>query len=331
MQELVGRLKALDAEATETLKVIAYFDALVDGHASSEMLVRGAAMLSGCAAGFVHGGTSIRVDASSARSHGEPGEWSSHPFGRGGIAWIERSGPPHANDEMILERVAIALDIALDRSSPATATRRALADLIDGEATAERRLDAIERLHLLPTGSYRVAATPAGSRTVEGTVVDTPVGPVQAVLRPADDVASTGRRMGVGLATAPTALDRSWASALIALRLTSERTPWLLADDLGTLLLLADLDPGEHQHAPDLASLDELAAAHPRALGMLESIAASDSLRAVAVEVGLHHSTVQSRAAEYSRQLGFDVRTPAGRTRLTLALALHRLETTRFD
>ena len=55
MQGLVWRLKALDPEASESLKVIAYFDALVDGHASAQVLLSGAAVLSGCAAGYIAG------------------------------------------------------------------------------------------------------------------------------------------------------------------------------------------------------------------------------------------------------------------------------------
>src|SRR6478609_7034590 len=88
MQELVGRLTALDGtdatrllrrqvasgtvsgvewrpllrrvrlnpQASESLKILAYFDALVDGHANPEVLLRGAAVLSGCAAGVASGG-----------------------------------------------------------------------------------------------------------------------------------------------------------------------------------------------------------------------------------------------------------------------------------
>jgi hypothetical protein len=40
---------------------------------------------------------------------------------------------------------------------------------------------------------------------------------------------------------------------------------------------------------------------------------------------------MQARATEFSEALGFDVRTPAGRVRLVLALGLRRLATTRFD
>ena len=55
------------------------------------------------------------------------------------------------------------------------------------------------------------------------------------------------------------------------------------------------------------------------------------ALSAAGVEAGLHHSTVQARAEQYSTALGFDIRSPRGRVRLSLALALRRLATTRFD
>ena len=68
MQELAGRLKALDPEASETLRVISYFDALTAGHASAEVLVRGAGMLAGCPAGLVSPTLDVRVDARGRRS-----------------------------------------------------------------------------------------------------------------------------------------------------------------------------------------------------------------------------------------------------------------------
>ncbi|MBB2504299.1 PucR family transcriptional regulator, partial [Amycolatopsis echigonensis] len=50
MRELVTHLSALDSGAAETVKVIAYFDRLVEGRAGLEPIVRGAAVLSGCPA-----------------------------------------------------------------------------------------------------------------------------------------------------------------------------------------------------------------------------------------------------------------------------------------
>ncbi|WP_079582665.1 helix-turn-helix domain-containing protein [Arthrobacter sp. 31Cvi3.1E] len=51
----------------------------------------------------------------------------------------------------------------------------------------------------------------------------------------------------------------------------------------------------------------------------------------MAGQLNLHHSSVQHRAAEFSTALGFDIRTPQGRVRLTLALALFLLATNNFD
>ena len=94
MQGLVWRLKALDPEASESLKVIAYFDALVDGHASAQVLLSGAAVLSGCAAGYSADGNSVRVDASGTKTaSGEPGAWPGHDFGDGGRVDLCRAGP----------------------------------------------------------------------------------------------------------------------------------------------------------------------------------------------------------------------------------------------
>lgn len=329
MQELVGRLTAVDAEATETLKVIAYFDALVDGHATTEVLLRGAAILSGCPAGQTVAGRTLRVDATGARSPGPQGEWRSRSFSDGGVAWLERTGAPHANDEMILERLAIALAITHERTSPAAASRRAIETLIDDQAAPEARMDAARRLHLDPLGRYRVVATP-GSLTGPATsvVVGTRFGAVRVSV---GGDAAPADRAGVGLAMAPTSLDRSWSSALIALRLSSARQPVVRADDLGALLLLAAASDSETEEVPDVSAVRRLLDAHPGAEAILDAIAATDSLRAAGVETGLHHSTVQAKASSFSEALGFDLRSAGGRLRLALALAGHRLATARFD
>lgn len=329
MQELVGRLTALDAEATETLKVIAYFDALVDGHATIEVLLRGASVLSGCAAGVAAVGIQLRVDASGTRSPAARGDWPSRGFGDGGVAWIERTGTPHANDEMILERLGIALGIAVDRTSPSAASRRALQTLVDPATTADARAEAARRLHLTPHELYRIVAVP-GSAVAPGPsiVMRTDVGSVRVSVRAAHaeepvDVA------GIGTATVPDALAQSWSSALVALRLTSKRAPVVQADELGAVLALAELPTS--REVPDVAALTSLLRSHPGTEDLLEAIATTDSLRAAGVEVGLHHSTVQAKTAQFSEGLGFDLRSPQGRVRLSLALALYRLSTTRFD
>ncbi|MCY1716907.1 hypothetical protein OVA26_08065 [Microbacterium sp. SL62] len=68
MQELAGRLKVLDPAASESVKIIGYFDSLVAGGAGVESVVRAAAILSGVPAGARVRGRLIGVDADGART-----------------------------------------------------------------------------------------------------------------------------------------------------------------------------------------------------------------------------------------------------------------------
>lgn len=52
MKELIGHLGALDSDASESLKAVAYFDRLLEERAGLETFVRGAAALTGCVAGI---------------------------------------------------------------------------------------------------------------------------------------------------------------------------------------------------------------------------------------------------------------------------------------
>ncbi len=333
MQELLGRLTALDPEASQGLKVISYFDALVDGHATPEMLLRGAAVLSGCPAGFRSDARTGRVGQDGVRTDaGEPHDWPMHPISSGGGAWLERVGAPHANDEMILERLAISLDITLERSAPVAALRRAVETVLDAAEPESVRQAAATRLKLDPHSSYRVDAVPAGSPPIDGhqSVVVTPAGTVRAVIRLATDAAPSGRA-GIGVACAPAGLADSWRSGLVALRMTSESEPVVRANELGAVLLLAEAADSSAGTPADVAALSRLLAASDRTLPALQALVANDSLRAAATELGVHHSTLQARTAELCETLGYDVRSPGGRTRLSLALRLHLFATNRFE
>jgi hypothetical protein len=381
MHQLVGRLTALDPEASESLKVIAYFDALVDGRANTEVLLRGAAVLSGCAAGFAAGpvgvsaathtarassaagasatagtsatGTVRRVDDAGLRSAVDAppafGLWPQHPLGDTGYVWLERSGPAHANDDMILERLALAVAITLERSAPVVAERHAVETVLDESAPVAERLAAAALLRLDATGSYEVVALPASLPATAGhqTVVVTRAGAVRAVIRPARDASAarvpgsraetaaeprtTIARAGIGFTVTPSELDSSWRSAVLALRLTGPREPVVRADELGALLLLADAaDEQPHEH-PDVARLKAAMGSSAATARLIEAAVSADSVRAAARELGLHHSTVQARLATLSDGVGFDVRTAPGRGRLALALRLYYLATNTFE
>ena len=331
MQELLGRLTALDPSARETLTVISYFDTLIEAHATSEMLVRGACILTGCAAGFVADRTVLRVTSTGEVDRSavapEVDDWPGHPIAGTWRVWLEREGDAHVNDAMVLERLALALGIVLERTHPAAIARRSLEVLLDSESTAEDRSSAAAKLRLNPTTALRIvaiaAADPFGSEHHSVELV-TPVGRVRAVLMPPGATLPTGR-IGVGVSAVPTSLRESWRSALLALRLTTEREPVVDAETLGAFLLLADAAESRGSELPDVAALAAIDSRDPRALGYLDALGRSDSVRSAAALAGIHHSTLQAHAAEWGTALGFDVRSPEGRVRLALALRLHRL------
>ncbi|WP_396020213.1 hypothetical protein [Arthrobacter sp. ISL-69] len=160
-------------------------------------------------------------------------------------------------------------------------------------APLDRRMDAAAMLRLDRDTAYRVVVVPASAelRTTPSTLIYTVVGPVRAFvprfpatpqLGDAQLPAGAGSRTGVGLAMEPGVLHRSWASALLALRLTSDGQPRQLADDLGGLLVLAEAADSSAYQTPDLTALTRLVTQHPKALRLLESLATGKaSLRAI--------------------------------------------------
>ena len=113
MQDLLGRLTALDPDASETLKVVSYFDTLIARAVGVESMLRGAAVLSGATVGQRDARQIIRVRADGVRIDPiDPGDrWMLRESGPEAVAWIEREGDPHTNDAMILERLTLALGI----------------------------------------------------------------------------------------------------------------------------------------------------------------------------------------------------------------------------
>lgn len=336
MQELVGRITALDPVASESLRVISYFDALVEAHATAEALLRAANVLTGCAVGFVADETVMRVDSSGFRSadpaRTEVERWPSHAVGEGWYAWIERSGSSHANDEMVLERLSFGLRISLERTHPTAIARRNLEILIDATVGPQERAVAARRLRL-DSGVFRIVASPADGPEDHGgggVVVPTAVGRIRAEVVAGPQGAESAGRRGLGLPVVVDSAPRSWQTALLALRMTSPAEQRIDAASLGSVLLLAEAADALTVLQPDVVAIDELALDDPRSLPLLELLVRAESVRAAAVAAGVHHSTMQSRVAELRRRLGFDLRSSDGRVRLSLALRLHRLATTRF-
>lgn len=351
MEELVGRLTALDPDASASLKVIVYFDSLVDGHAGLEAFLRGAAILAGCPAGVAYGahGVHMRVDETGTRTPSPPAAAPagtlSHPLGyEDGDArvWIERTGPAHANDAMILERMASGLRMTIERMESRLPSDNGVGVevLLSADAAPGDRLRAAQRLHLDDTDAVRAVAVPpedadAGHRELS-TILPTVAGPVRAVLETRRGPRRASERAGFGEWGRLRDLPRSWNQAVTALRFTHEREPLVAWADLGPLAVLAagvdalaaaDPDAG----IAEIVLIDRAAASIPWAVATLDALSSQDSVRAAAVLLNVHHSTMQSRCEQLEEALGYSLRTQTGRTRAALGLAIRRLRSLRFS
>jgi len=338
MKELVGRLSALDPEASETLKVIAYFDALVDGRVGVEGMLRGAAVLGGAPIGHLAAGRGGAVEGrrfgpdGGELPPGGPGDWLAVTSADGSVVWLERDGDAHANDAMVLERLAIALSIQSARLDTTAPTRRAVEVLLSAEATDEDRDEASARLSVGAHAVIHAIAVPPSlplDRPLAHAIVATRFGIARAVLAPDDEPPAA--RAGVGIAaSSPAEVRESWRSALVALRLADDDEPVVRAAELGALLTLAETEDHRPALHPDVIAIDALLRTSWTE-GMLRDLAAGASRRSLAVVAGVHHSTMGARIDELPACLGYDPSAPRGRTRLDVALMLHRLARTRFD
>jgi hypothetical protein len=342
VKELLQRLGALDESAEAALKIITYFDTLLEQGAGIEPFLRGAAVLSGFPAGFAHPVHRIwvRVDGEGRPLPGaeDPQAATSWPHkelgdGSGGVVWLERPGAPGVNDALLLERVASGLHITLERVSPLDLDDAgAIEVLLSTTSTDDARRKAARRLRLREKSLVRVLASPPDAEHLAGArsaVLGTRVGPVMASV--VEAAAELPPRAGVGDAGEIRELDRSWAQAQIALRLSSRVVPQVRWEDLGALGALAQA--ADANPAVDHEDLDAVAQVCAEEWGedTLDAILVTDSVRAAAQELGLHHSTVQARQTQVERTLGFKVGSGLGRARLAAALVLHRVRTVRFE
>ncbi|WP_430786669.1 helix-turn-helix domain-containing protein [Actinoplanes sp. G11-F43] len=317
MKDLAVRLAALDADASAAVRVIAYFDGLVEAGAGLQSIVRGAAVLAGCPA---------RLDDTARRVHirmlpdgvaapvAEPAaaDWPHLDLGTAGL-WLERSGTPGPVDAMVLERAAGAARTVLDRTrgrAPAAGDPALAELLVDASAPPESRLLAGRRLGL--EGSAYALVEHTGEVAVRAATAD-----------------PAANRAGIGPTVPVLELPASYRAALIAVRFTAAGTdddpgePVVRHDELGALAVLASVpDPGA---VPDVLALDQAAATAPWLPATLYAITTTSSLRAAATRLRLHHSSLQDRVTQAEHLLGWSLHDPHGLLRARLALTLRHL------
>ncbi len=336
MQELLGRLAALDPEASLGLRVIACFDELIIGNVNTRGLLSAAASLAGCAAGFCQDEPrrTLHVTPRGEIAPDSPPPPEAATAGADGIrVWLDRTGPAHANDAIILERLAMAVRIRHGRTRDEPENRRDLGVLLDGGVEVETRRTVAARLSLTPPARYRIVAAPLfavweSHPSGPEDVVATPFGPIHALVVPHDHEPVRATPTGIGIAAVPDHLPQSFRSAIVALRLCEPpETPTVHADRYGGLVgLLADTS--DDAALPDVDLLDEVMA-HPWGPATLDALVRAASVRQAARLAGVHHSTLQTRLDSVVTTLGFDPFDGIGRTRLGIAFLMWRLRNSR--
>lgn len=328
MRELVGRLEALDPDAGAALRVITFFDQLIERRAGLENVVRGAAVLSGHPAVLVDTdrGIRIRVTPDGTRTELTPSapqaEWCQLTVDSHITVWLEHPGPPGPVEAMVMERATMSVRTILDRTrGRARPHPRRDAELVevllDATASVEDRSHAAKLLRLEPSALARVVAETDGSLHVSTAAPETLL---------------TESRGGVGPAVPLLELPRTVAAARAAAHFTADGTPAdpgpriVYAEELGGLILLAAVaDAPPTGAVPDVAAVERAAATAAWMLQTLDTLASGGSLRTAAAALKVHHSTLQERLTHAERLLGWSLRDQTGRVRLTVALLLRRL------
>lgn len=158
----------LDTHTESALKVIAYFDALVEHRATLEACVRAAAGLSQCTAGLRDDASSwmLRFNYRGIAADGTATPTTRHAVRVGernvGEVWLERPGPAGPLDDLVVERMALAAGILWRTSArPSRSTASLLDVLFAGSATFQERSSALKLLGIATERPMGLAAVVA--------------------------------------------------------------------------------------------------------------------------------------------------------------------------
>lgn len=330
------RLSELGSDPESVLRLVRFFDDL--DATGADAVLQAAQAVAGCP---VH----VRWDGS------EP------------EVWLERDGPAHPLDAVLLDRVRHTLGDIGARVPPSFGDPALVEVVLSSRERAEDRARAIRLLGLDESREVRVLAVSAQSSPEALRVITSALASVSvrtADLGTATAVVCQGRTntralsdeldeaivtafpaplpigadrgpwVGLGAAGGVFAAPTSWAQALRALRFASSTGFGRRAvayERLSALELLAELPPEATRGSHALARINEIAAT-PAGLLQVETAEAFcvfGLLRRTAEELHVHHSTVAARLARIETQLGWDMDDPVDRFSATLVLMIRRI------
>lgn len=328
MQELLGRITALDPEASHSLRVVACFDELMTGGVGQRGLLSAAAALAGRPVGFrwnAAGKTQLVGPDGTQLPFSEPTENKIENAEL--TVWIDHDGPATVNDKVILERLSLALHLRLNGFTDPE--KRDLAKLLDASYTDSDRTNVATKLGLRTADKYRVVVAPLFAHWAKHPsgiedVIGTQFGPVHVVVC---DSASEfeGSPVGASEATSLLGLCRAFQTALVCLRLVTASHPQVGAEDLGGLAEVLALTSTSNGSGPDEDAIRDLTEKHVWADGTLDALFAATSSREAARNAGVHHSTMAKRLEIISDRLGYLPMDGIGRARFTLAFLKYKL------
>jgi hypothetical protein len=342
MEALVARLSQLDADAEGALRVVTFFDTLMRRRVDLPALARASAGLAECCAGIrVHGtGHVVRMAPDGRESvPAEPPPVSTAATvtlddEEIGTVWLERRGATMELDELLLDRLAIAVAAAVERYGPAQTTMAdpALVELaISSDCDAAARDRALRLMGFAVGTAIRVVAVRTSLRLDQIGALICPTRQVKAaqvdrvgvLLAATVDSAAfpDGARAGIGDARCP---DESWRQARTALRFTSSRQPVAHYAELGAVALLADVPEATLRNNADVSAVARLAS-DADDLATLDAYCTTGSLRRAADLLHLHHSSVARRLDLLGKTMGFGLNDSDGLMRAHLALTAYRL------
>jgi hypothetical protein len=362
VQGLLRRLADLDSEAERGVRLIEFFDQLVVHGADLESVVRASAVLADGIAGASHDRAGVvcvvgpdgSVQQAATASNGAiTAEVRIDGEGVGRV-WLERPDGVHEWDDLILDRMALTVAATHRRASGGArpAPQLGLSDpaivqaLLDPDATEVERSRAVRLLGFFPGQVVDIVAAQAATdmnhalaelrnrlheetrRHVVGTALSDTLGIlILATGGFSDAKISENFTICVEDRVPVEAVPRAWRAVRQGVRFASLGAPWptvTRVEDLGSLVLLADLPPAVVLGSEDVRAVAEIARQPDGALDLhlLRALASTRSLREAANELHMHHSSAAYRLNRLSKALGFDVRRGSNRYRLSTALLL---------
>jgi hypothetical protein len=352
---LLRRLSATDADAASAVRVIGFFDTLVEQGADIDMILQQTAALAECPVGVrtSTGRICERVEPGGTVSFGgPPAAARTYNLPSGDVVWLNRADAEHPLDDLVLERFALAAAVALSRGQQELGhlDQPALLQLALSPTTPDSvRQRVLARLGIGPTTTVHVVAMAGLTQRLDELCrclpgkYRAPVGTIEVLLaahQPDGPITvPVGCRLGMAPPHPAAELLVAWHQACTALRFTLPsrhptppyppyEPPFVQYADLGSAGLLAEALCAEQiGQLRDVIMLDQVAQlpGGEEILHTLEAVAATDSLRRAAAILHMHHNSVAHRLTRAEQVLGYSVADLYGRPRLMLAITLRRI------